>query len=94
MIKAKAPSPGTLNNGRINLPNTFPKNGITFVWLNNSVAIKKGSKLGSTEFAHKEIPDFVACKLELENTNKQIVNKVKIIGNSKFLNLITKIFFT
>ena len=78
----------------MSFPKTFPKIEITLVCLNNSVAIKKGSKLGSTEFAHNAIPDFAACKLELENVNKQSINRTNKTGKNKFFNEITKNFFT
>ena len=72
----------------------FPKIGIIFVWLNNSVAIKKGNKLGSTEFAHNSIPDFAACKLEFEKIKRLIVNNVNNIGSNNFFSETTKNLFT
>ena len=52
---------------------------------NSSVAIKKGSKDGTTEFAHNNKPFLVAAKLDLENTTKLIVNKQNRAGIKFFL---------
>ena len=52
---------------------------------NNSVAIKKGSKAGTIEFAHNCKPSFVACKFCLENKTKQIVKRTNKDGNIFFL---------
>ena len=51
-----------------------------FVWLSNSVAIKKGNKDGTTEFAHKLRPCFAADKLSLEKVIKNRVKRQKQTG--------------
>ena len=48
IIKGNAPSPGTLKSGFINLFSNFPKIEIIFVYPRSSVAIKNGSKEGTT----------------------------------------------
>lgn len=80
IIKANAPSPGTLKNGRINLFNNFPRKVITFVYPKSSVAIKNGRRAGTTELAHKINPSFAADKLSLEKITKDIVNNTKRVG--------------
>ncbi|MCL2859882.1 MAG: hypothetical protein FWF46_04855 [Oscillospiraceae bacterium] len=73
----------------------MPKYGIMLVWLSNSVAIKNGNNAGSTEFAHKEIPDFAATKLSLENIIKANVNEQNVSGKmSFFIDIIIKLFFS
>lgn len=67
MIRGKAPSPGTLNNGFIILFNFTPRKSIIFVWLNNSHAIKNGNNAGTTEVTQRDNPSFEAVKLSLEN---------------------------
>ena len=62
--------------------------------LNNSVAIKKGKRDGTTEFAHNDNPDFTADKLVLEKINKPNVKAKKTSENIFLFNLITqKLFF-
>ena len=58
IIKGYEPSPGTLKIGRIHLCKSFPKNGTIEVWLSKFVAIKKGSKEGTTEFIQRLSPSF------------------------------------
>ena len=48
------------------------------------MAIKKGSKEGSTAFAHSKIPSLAAVRLLFEKRTKQIVNKQKRVGNICF----------
>ena len=91
-MKGNAPSPGTLKIGLINLFKSFPKIEITFVYPSNSVAIKKGSKDGTTEFAHRASPVFADDRLALENINKNKVNKHIQIGTNDFFILKTKNF--
>mgnify|MGYP004532325749 CR=1 FL=1 len=92
IIKGKAPSPGTLKRGLINLFKILPKKDITLVYPNNSVAIKNGKSDGTTEFAQRLNPFFADIKFWLEKTinnkvNKQI-NKVRIL----LLNFSKRIF--
>ena len=56
IIKAKEPSPGTLNTGLIILFSNLPKKGTTEVYPKRFVAIKNGSNEGTTEFAQRERP--------------------------------------
>lgn len=51
---------------------------------NNSVAIKKGSRAGTTEFAHKSRPLFVADKFSLENITRHMVKSINITGRKCF----------
>ena len=92
IIKGNAPSPGTLKMGFMNLFKSFPNNEIIFVYPSNSVAIKKGSKEGTTEFAHNERPVFAEERFEFENINRNIVNKHIHIGIKDFFILNTKNF--
>ena len=92
IIKGKAPSPGTLNIGLINLFKSFPKIEITFVYPRSSVAMKKGSREGTTEFAHKASPVFADDKFAFENINKNRVNKHIHIEIKDFFILNTKNF--
>ena len=57
------------------------------VWLSNSVATKKGNKVGTIEFAHKNKPFLAAYRLVLENITKHIVNKIKRKGKISCFNL-------
>ena len=66
----------------------LPKTWTIFVRHNNSVAIKKGSKEGTTEFAQSERPVLAADRLLLENNTRHTVNVKKIIGNIQFFILI------
>ena len=50
---------------------------------NTSVAIKKGNREGTTEFAQSFRPDFAACIFEDENSMRYI-KKIKKIPDSKF----------
>ena len=90
IINANEPSPGTLNIGLINLLSFFPKISITLVYESNSVAIKKGSKEGITEFANKLNPFFAADRFCLEKITKQTVNKTNKMDNKLSLNDINK----
>ena len=56
------------------------------VCIKSSVATKNGNKEGMTELAHKDKPDLTACKLDLENISKQMVNNKNKIGKKFFLN--------
>lgn len=60
-----------------------------FVCINNSVATKKGNKEGTTEFAHKANPDFMAGRLLLEKNSKQKVKPKKRRGRMFRFNLMT-----
>lgn len=91
IIKAKLPSPGTLNTGFIILLKNIPKSLGILVLDKISVAIKKGSREGTTEFAHNFRPDFADCKLVLENNIKHIVNNNTKIEIIFFCILITNI---
>jgi flagellar biosynthesis/type III secretory pathway M-ring protein FliF/YscJ len=92
MIKAKLPSPETLNIGFINLLNNLPNNLGILVLDKSSVAIKKGKSDGITEVAHNFKPDFAAAKLLLENSNKHNVKTRKIIERKFLFILKTNIF--
>ena len=48
------------------------------------MAIKKGSKEGTTEFAHKESPSFAAVTLLLEKNTRHRVNKQNKKGKKYF----------
>jgi len=67
-----------LNNGFINLFKNLPNILTKFVCINKSVATKKGNKEGTTEFAHKESPFFIAGKLLEENRSKLPAKAKKI----------------
>ena len=54
--------------------------------------MKKGSREGTTEFAHSARPVFADKRFALENINKNIVNKHIHIGINDFLKLNTKNF--
>lgn len=69
-----------LNKGFIILLKILPKNLGIFVLDKTSVAIKKGKREGTTEFAQSFNPDFVACILLEENKIKHIVNIKNIVG--------------
>lgn len=56
----------------------------TVVCPNNSVAIKKGSRAGTTEFAHKSRPLFVADRFSLENITRHMVKSINITGRKCF----------
>ena len=47
------------------------------MWLNSSVATKKGKRAGTTEVAHKISPFLAEAKLVLEKRIKPIQNKQK-----------------
>ena len=49
---------GNCTLGRNFILKSLPIFKTTFVWLNNSVAMKKGSKAGTTEFAKSNSPRF------------------------------------
>jgi len=89
--------PGTWNNGRINRFNKRPKKSTTGVWLNKSVAIKKGKSDGTTELAHKLSPFFAAEILEVENKIRPKVNSTNIIDKIFFfvdkMKILKKCFF-
>lgn len=88
IIKAKAPSPRTLNKGFIYLFKIFPKIFIIFVCIKSSVDTKNGKSDGTTDVAQRFIPDFIAKRFELENIIKDIVKNKKNIVNIFLLNLI------
>lgn len=81
IIKAKAPSPRTLNNGFIYLFRILPKMFTIFVCIKSSVETKNGNREGTTEVAHKVSPDFTAGRLDLENISKHMVKHKKNSGN-------------
>ena len=56
----------------------------TEVWESSSVAIKKGKRAGTTEFAHSSNPFFVADKFSLENIIRHIVKSINKVGNMCF----------
>lgn len=56
----------------------------TEVWESSSVAIKKGKRAGTTEFAHSSNPLFVADKFSLENIIRHIVKSINKVGNMCF----------
>ena len=65
-----------------------------FVCINNSVATKNGNSEGTTDVAQRDIPDFTAFKLELENINIQIVNSKNMSDIIFLFNLkMRKLFF-
>lgn len=68
IIKAKAPSPGTLKMGLIYLFSSFPIYSIILECINNSVATKNGKSEGITELAQRASPDFTAGRLLLEKS--------------------------
>ena len=61
--RANAPSPGTLNIGRINFFRALPKNGTTEVVAKRFVAMKKGNSAGTTEPAQRAKPRL--CSYEI-----------------------------
>lgn len=63
-----------LKNGFMILLNSLPKCLGILVLDRTSVAIKKGKREGTTEFAHSFRPDFAACRLVEENRTKHRVN--------------------
>ena len=85
IINAKLPSPETLNKGFIIFLNIFPKSLGTFVLESNSVAIKKGRREGTTEFAHNFKPDFEEKRI------KHIINIKNIREMTLRFNLKTNI---
>lgn len=48
-----------------------------FVFINSSVATKKGNKEGTTEFAQRDNPFLTAGKFVFENNNKHKQNNRK-----------------
>lgn len=70
--------------GFIYLLSSFPIKFTTVVWESSSVAIKKGKRAGTTEFAHSSNPFFVADKFSLENIIKHIVKSTNKLGNICF----------
>lgn len=79
IIKGKLPCPGTLNIGLINLLKKFPRTFIIGVWLNSSVATKKGNRAGIMLLAHKYNPLLAADKLETENSTNKITKIMQAI---------------
>ena len=69
----------TLNNGFIILLNSLPIILNTFVYINNSVAIKKGKRVGTTLFANNNNPFFTDKILLFAKTNKPKVKNKKNI---------------
>ena len=63
-----------------------------FVLDSNSVAIKKGKRDGTTEFAHKFKPFLLASRLSFENTTRKIVKRQNSVGIIAFLIEIIKKF--
>lgn len=66
-----------LNKGFIILLNNFPNNFVIFVCDKTSIAMKKGSREGMTEFAHNFKPDFAAEILLDEKKIRQTTNDKK-----------------
>ena len=60
------------------------------VFIKASVATKNGNSEGTTEFAHKDRPFFIAGKLLVENNNKLAPNAKKSNANIFFLSFKTK----
>lgn len=60
------------------------------------MAIKNGSREGTTEFAHRESPSFAAVILLLEKKTRHMVNKQNKKGKKCFLKFKkkNKLFFT
>ena len=65
---------------------------IKFVLQSNSVAIKKGNKLGSIVVAQRVSPSCAAIKFEEEKKSKHIAKSKNIIIKKFFLSDITKKF--
>ena len=61
-----------------------------FVFINNSVATKKGKRDGITEFAQRFNPLFIATKLVFENRIRQMQNIKNINANIFFFIFKTK----
>jgi hypothetical protein len=89
MAKGKEPTPGTLNKGRIMGSNSIPKDLIRPVPLNNSAAIKKGSRDGNTILSQRLKPYCPAFK---ELWGKMISDKMKN-RNSEGKNKVLNFFF-
>ena len=90
MIKPKAPSPLILNKGFIILFKNLPRQFTKLVFIKSSVATKKGKSDGTTEFAHKDSPFFMAGKLLVENNSKLVPNARKTKANIFLLIFNTK----
>ena len=90
IIKAKAPSPGTLKIGLIMGFNIFPIKGTINVDFRSSVATKKGRSDGTMELAQSAKPDFELEIFELGNITISMINTKKMIGRINFLIFTTK----
>ena len=79
-----------LNKGFIILFKNLPKILTKLVFIKSSVATKNGKSDGTTEFAHKDNPFFMAGRLLVENNIKHILNAKKINAKKFLFNLKTK----
>lgn len=89
MIMAIVLSPGTLKTGFINLFKNLPNICIKLVLHNNSVATKKGKRVGTTDVAHNFKPFCAADKFDVENRIRLNVKSKNIIVKKYFLIEIT-----
>ena len=78
IIKAKEPSPLTLNNGFIKGFRKMPNILIILVCINNSVETKKGNNEGTTDVAQSESPDLTAGKFDFEKIKIHIAKNINI----------------
>src|SRR5699024_9264026 len=89
IIQAKLPMPGILNKGRIIGSNKTPINFTTPKQVNNSAAIKNGSKDGNTTLHHISSPRILAWKLVsgniiMESEINKSINAMNIVYNFCF----------
>lgn len=80
-----------LNKGFIIGFNILPKKYKILVCINNSVAIKKGKRVGTTLFAKSKSPFLTAKILLFAKTSKQKVNNKNNNGKKFLFNFITYI---
>lgn len=90
IISAIALSPGKLKTGFMNLLNNLPNSCIKLVLHNNSVATKKGNRVGTTDVAHNFNPFCAADKLDVENRTRLNVKSKNTTVKKYFLIEITK----
>src|SRR5699024_12599103 len=89
IIQAKLPMPGILNKGRIIGSNKTPINFTTPKRVNNSAAIKNGSKDGNTTLHHISSPrilawNLVATNIIMESEINKSINAINIVYNFYF----------
>src|SRR5699024_6617580 len=89
IIQAKLPMPGILNKGRIIGSNKTPINFTTPKRVNNSAAIKNGSKDGNTTLHYISSPRILAWKLVsvniiMESEINKSINAMNIVYNFCF----------